>query len=159
MCLPADVDLNQVVADWTARLYREHAAVTSLDVKRGSVLYRVFLLQSTLQVDLSFWRPNEFRALGEKFALTFGNAQDPIAESVPEVREVIGMAWLYALHARSSIARARLLQAEYMLSGMRDHVFALARLRHGVGFGQGRGLDDLPEPMRLCAADSFGALH
>ena len=63
------------------------------------------------------------------------------------------MAWLYALHVRSSIARGRCLQAEHMLSGMRDSVLAIACKRHGVAADQGRGLDDLPEELRARAAD------
>jgi hypothetical protein len=54
------------------------------------------------------------------------------------------MGWLYALHARSSIARSRVWQAEYMISGVRDHVLALACLRHGVSAVQARGIDSLP---------------
>jgi hypothetical protein len=54
------------------------------------------------------------------------------------------MGWLYALHARSSIARGKVWQAEYMISGVRDHVLALACLRHGVPASQGRGMDQLP---------------
>jgi len=45
---------------------------------------------------------------------------------------------------RGSIARGRLWQAEYMMSGMRDHVIALACIRHDVPAHQGRGIDDLP---------------
>jgi hypothetical protein len=54
------------------------------------------------------------------------------------------MGWLYALHARSSIARDRVWQAEYMISSVRDQVLALACLRHGVPAVQGRGMDSLP---------------
>jgi hypothetical protein len=61
------------------------------------------------------------------------------------------MAWLYALHVRSSIARSRLLQAEHMLSGMRDNVLALICKRYSVSSVQGRGLDDLPEEQRAQA--------
>jgi hypothetical protein len=67
------------------------------------------------------------------------------------VADIIGMGWLYALHARSSIERGRVWQAEYMISGVRDHVLALACVRHGVAASQGRGVDLLPtevtEPM------------
>jgi hypothetical protein len=48
------------------------------------------------------------------------------------------MAWLYALHVRSSIARTRPLQAEHMLSGMRDNVLALTCKRHDLVSVQGR---------------------
>src|SRR5579864_6895848 len=114
--LAPGADLNQVVVDWTTRLYRDHAAVANYDVRRGDILYRVFLLDNTLQVDHSFWPTNELRAVGPKFSLIFGAVGGPISVPVPDSKDLIGMAWLYALHVRSSIARSRLLQAEYMLS-------------------------------------------
>jgi hypothetical protein len=153
LCLAPDADLNQVLIDWTARLYRDHAVVANYDVKRGDILYRVFLLDSTLQVDLSFWPTNEFRAVGPKFRLIFGAAGEPISVPVPGSKDLIGMAWLYALHLRSSIARSRLLQAEYMLSGMRDNVLALMCQRQGIAAVQGRGLDDLAEEQKARAAE------
>jgi hypothetical protein len=155
LCLSPDADLSQVLHDWTTRLYDDYAAAATYDVRRGAILYRVFLLDNTLQVDLSFWRPHEFRAIGEQFKLIFGTANDPLPSPAPESGDLIGMAWLYALHARSSIARRCFLQAEYMLSGMRDNVLALACKRHGVAAVQGRGLDDLPQEVRGRAADSL----
>jgi hypothetical protein len=153
LSLAADADLNQVLADWTTRLCRDHAAVANYDVRRGDILYRVFLLDNTLQVDLSFWPHARLRAIGPKFSLIFGAAGEPISAPVPDSKDLIGMAWLYALHVRSSIARSRLLQAEHMLSGMRDNVLALACRRHGVAAVQGRGLDDLPEEQKMRAAE------
>jgi hypothetical protein len=113
----------------------------------------VFLLDNTLQVDLSFWPTRELRALGPKFSLIFGAAAEPISAPVPDSKDLIGMAWLYALHVRSSIARSRLLQAEYMLSGMRDNVLALMCKRQGVAAVQGRGVDDLTEEQKARAAE------
>jgi hypothetical protein len=153
LSLAPDADLNQVLVDWTARLYRDHGAVANHDVRRGDILYRVFLLDNTLQVDLSFWPTNELRAVGSKFSLIFGAAGEPISVTVPDSRDLIGMAWLYALHVRSSIGRSRLLQAEFMLSGMRDNVLALTCLRQGVAAVQGRGLDDLTEEQKGRAAE------
>jgi hypothetical protein len=54
------------------------------------------------------------------------------------------MAWLYALHARSSISRQKPWQAEYMISGVRDNALALACIRHGLPAVHGRGMDLLP---------------
>jgi hypothetical protein len=153
LSLAPGTDLDQVLLDWTTGLYRDHAAVANYDVKRGDILYRVFLLDNTLQIDLSFWPSTQLRAFGPKFSLIFGAAQEPAPALVPDSNDLIGMAWLYALHVRSSIARYRPLQAEHMLSGMRDNVLALTCMRHGVDSAQGRGLDDLPEQQRVRAAE------
>ncbi|MGH7869180.1 MAG: nucleotidyltransferase domain-containing protein, partial [Candidatus Dormibacteraceae bacterium] len=123
---------------------QEHAAVHHVDVTRGVILYRVFLLANTLQVDLAFWPASEFGAIAPTFRLLFGTANERPMAPAPVAVELIGMGWLYALHARSSIARGRVWQAEYMISGVRDHVLALACLRYGVPALQGRGMDNLP---------------
>lgn len=140
----AHADQAALIADWTTRMYGAHGAVHHTDIVRGRTVFRVFLLQNTLQVDIAFWPAQEFGAIGPTFKLLFGNArQYPAAVASPR-EPLIGMGWLYALHARSSIARGRLWQAEHMISGMRDQAFTLACLRHGVPAAQGRGLDALP---------------
>jgi hypothetical protein len=156
----SDIDLalcvkssyEQVVAEWTDRLCQRHGAVAHVDVMRGATLFRVFLLENTLQVDIAFWRAQEFGAIGPNFQLIFGEPNPPQPSPQPNAHPLIGMAWLYALHVRSSLVRGRLLQAEYMLSGMRNHVFELACLRCGVIAYQGRGLDELPPVVRNVAA-------
>jgi hypothetical protein len=150
----SDVDLafgvasgaNRValIAEWTERMYREHEAVHHTDVMAGAALFRVFLLRNTLQVDLAFWPESEFGAIAPTFRLVSGTARERPAFPGPSAEPLIGMAWLHALHARSCIARGKLWQAEYMISGLRDHVLALACLRHGVPAVQGRGMDSLP---------------
>ena len=137
-------DQSAVLADWTDRMYREHAAVHHTDVWSRGTIYRVFLLQSTLQVDIAFAPAEEFGALGPTFQLLFGEAVEQPQRGAPSPVDVVGMAWLYALHARSSIARGKAWQAEYMISGVRDHVLTLMCLRHGVPHSQGRGLHLLP---------------
>ncbi len=105
---------------------------------------RVFLLSSTLQIDISFWPPAGFRAVGPSFRMLFGTAAKPLTAAAPTAAELIGMGWLHALHARSSVERGRVWQAEYMISGVRDQVLALACLRHGEPLVQGRGIDSVP---------------
>ena len=155
LCLAADADRTPAIADWTERMYSEHAAVHHLDVTRGETLYRGFLLSSTLQVDISFWGQAEFGAIGPGFRLLFGTAANPRTAAAPTAVELVGMGWLYALHARASIARARVWQAEYMISAMRDQVLALACLRHGVPAVQGRGMDDLPPEATVAIAPAL----
>ncbi len=152
LCLNPAASRGQVVTTWTQRLYQRHGAVAHIDVMRGATLFRVFLLENTLQVDIAFWPAEEFGAIGPNFQLIFGEAKTLPHLQKPDAHGLIGMAWLYALHVRSSLARGRLLQAEYMLSGMRNHVFELVCLRCGVIAQQGRGLDDLPVAERGSAA-------
>ena len=156
LCLKPAAGHEQVVAKWTDRLYHHHGAVAHVDVMRGTTLFRVFLLKNTLQVDVAFWSAQDFGATGPNFRLIFmregDEANPPRPAPQPNPRTLIGMAWLYALHVRSSLARGRILQAEYMLSGMRNHVGDLTCLRCSVIAQQGRGLDDLPVSERDAAA-------
>lgn len=142
--LAPDLEPADVAESWTSRMYQDHAAVDHVDLWSGATLFRVFLLASSLQVDLSFWPSSDFRSNGMAFQLIFGSANEPAALPVPAKSRLIGMGWLYALHARSSIARGRFVQAVYMINGIRDQAIALACLRHGLRPDQGRGADDLP---------------
>ena len=136
--------LPSVLSDWTAFMYEEHRAVHHVDVKSAAWIYRVFLLASTMQVDLAFVPDTEFRALAPTFRLIFGKANEPRHIPSAPPSDIIGLGWLYALHARSCIARRKLWQAEYMISGVRDHALALACIRHGLPGAHGRGIDQLP---------------
>ncbi|MFI6096802.1 nucleotidyltransferase domain-containing protein [Lentzea sp. NPDC051213] len=142
--LSVDREIDGVVSDWTALLYA-CGAVSHLDVRRGAVLFRVFLMRSTLQVDIAFWPSTEFGATGPTFRLLFGETNELPQNSKPDRAELVGLAWLHGLHARSSIARGRVWQALYMINNMRDHVMSLHCLNEGVNAVQGRGLDDLPD--------------
>lgn len=139
--------VGHVLADWTARMYERRGALHHMDVVVGSTVYRVFLLPSTLQVDLAFGPASEFGARAPTFRLLFGKASEMPRAAPPAAEQLAGMAWLYALHARSCIARGRAWQAEYMISGVRDQTLALACLRHGLPTAQGRGVDRLPAPL------------
>lgn len=148
-------DLPGVLADWTAHMYDQHHALHHLDVIAGAWTYRVFLLADTLQVDLAFVVETEFRALAPSFRLVFGKANEPRHASPPQAAAIMGMAWLYALHARSCIARRKLWQAEYMISGVRDNALALACVRDGLPAAQGRGMDLLPTGVAARFEDSL----
>lgn len=144
-------ELPNVLSDWTAHMYDHHQAVHHLDVRFGAWTCRVFLLSSTLQIDLAFVPANQFRPLAPTFRLVFGAANEPIEIPSPQPGDIIGMGWLYALHARSCIARGRFWQAEYMISSIRDHALALACVRHDLPAAHGRGFDMLPAEL----SDSF----
>lgn len=70
---PADV-----AAEWTTRIYENEGAVDHLDVWSDTTLFRVFLLDSSLQVDLSFYSSDRFAASGASFRLAFGDANGPV---------------------------------------------------------------------------------
>jgi predicted nucleotidyltransferase len=158
--LAVGADKAEVLADWTERLYAE-GAVDHTDVRMRGTIYRVFLLANTLQVDIAFAPAQEFGALGPGFRVLFGEAVDQQGFSEPTAADLIGIGWLYALHARSSIVRGRLWQAQYMLNGLRDHVLMLACLRHNVPTSQGRGYHLLPPattyPMEATVARAIDA--
>jgi len=135
--------LPEALREWTARMYDQHGARHDVDMVVGPTTYRVFLLASGLQVDLAFTPAADFGARGPAFRLLFGRAIDR-PSAPPAAEELIGMAWLHALHARTSIVRGKLWQAEYMVSAARDYVLALASLRHGLPTPYGRGVDQLP---------------
>lgn len=137
-------ELTPALSEWTSYMYTEHSAIHHLDVPSGAWLYRVFLLPGTLQVDLAFVPSSEFRPLAPTFKLVFGSAHEARHFPPPSVGDLIGLGWLYALHARSCIARGRLWQAEYMVTGVRNQALALACIRHGLPAVHGRGLDELP---------------
>ena len=155
LSVAAAATMDDVVADWTRRLYEAHGAVAHHDIWYGATRFRVFLLADTLQVDLAFWRDGEFGAIGPTFRLIFGTPapNPPPAALNPSDLTGIGMAWLYALHVRSSLARARLPQAETMLSEMREQVLALACARLGVSAHQARGIDELPREIMQPVAE------
>jgi len=139
--------LSDVVSDWTSRMYESQHALDHLDVTAGKWLYRVFLLPDTLQVDLAFAPADEFRALAPSFKLVFGETNAAHHAAPRPARDLIGWGWLYALHARSSLARKKHWQAEYMISGLRDTALALACVRHELPTAHARGVDALPEPV------------
>jgi len=139
-----DAVTDDVISRWTRRLYDRHGAAHHLDVTAGGVLYRVFFLDSSLQVDISFWPEDQFRATEPAVKVLFGTVEHAPRSSGPDVSQVIGWAWLYALHSRSAIARERSWQATMMLDHLRDQLLVLACLRHDLNPHHGREADRLP---------------
>lgn len=147
-------ELPAALSDWTDHMYQRRQAVHHLDVRSGAWIYRVFLLPGTLQVDLAFVPAAEFRALAPSFRLVCGHANEA-RHAQPAPADLIGLGWLYALHARTSIARGKLWQALYMIGGVRDHALALASLRHGLPTAHARGVDQLPPELTAPWEDSL----
>ncbi|MEV3937840.1 nucleotidyltransferase domain-containing protein [Glycomyces sp. NPDC049804] len=137
-------DPGAIAEQWTSDFYARHGAVHHLDVFAGNVLYRVFLLESSLQVDVSFWPHDQFRGTEPGFKVVFGTPNPSTEPNAPDPVGMIGMGWLYALHARSAIARERHWQATLMLDHLRDEILALACARLGLNPHHGREADRLP---------------
>ncbi|MCI0158960.1 nucleotidyltransferase domain-containing protein [Leifsonia shinshuensis] len=141
--LAAGADEAAVVRDWTAVLGGISPVADTFDLFSGGVRYRVTLLESSLQVDLSFWPFDRFRSTGEPFRLLFGTPQEPAEPRRPDLGRTVGTGWLLALHARSAIARGRLWQATMMLDQLRDEIVTMMCVRSGLPSWHGRGVDGL----------------
>ena len=157
--IAAPSSVAAVIADWTITLVEEFGAVHLVDLQRGSTIYRVLLFPDALQCDLSMTPAGEFRPLGPRFRLVFGQTAGgepsaPAAASTlfiptPAVAEdLLGWGMIYALHARACIERQRLWQAEHFIGAVRDHGLSLACLCRGLTAVQARGYDHLPAATR-----------
>lgn len=136
--------VGEVLSGFSDFMYAQ-GALHHHDIRAGKWIYRVFFLPGGLQVDLAFVDQSEFRPLGPAFQLVFGDAKSLQLFPGPNPKDIIGMAWLHALHARSCILRGKLWQAEHMVSAVRDYTFALACIRLGLPSEHGRGVDSLPD--------------
>lgn len=146
-----------VIDRWTQHITETYEVVHTLDVFRGETLYRVHLTRDSLQIDISYWSFDEFLAVGDRFKLLFGDMPPAIPAATPNVCQIIGNAWLYALHVRSGIARDELWHAQSILDDLRDFVLALACVRHEVHAHQLRGVDSLPADLLGRFADARSA--
>lgn len=151
------VQVSDVLDDWTGTLVDELEAVPLAELERGPIIYRVFLLPDLLQLDLSMMPAAQFRPAGPRFRLLFGEQAPGGFESptptlvgdlfiaTPAVaRDIFGWGVIYALYSRTCIERGRVWQAEHYVAAVRDHALSLACLRQGLPAVQARGYDDLP---------------
>src|SRR6266699_1967816 len=136
-----------VLDDWTAVFAREWGLLDHFDLRSGTSVYRVFLLPSGLEIDVATTPAEDFGARGPNFRALFGPTQQVPATPQPSASSLIGLSWLYVLHAHASIERHKLWQAEYWISGIREHVLELACLRLGENARERRGVDRLPPAM------------
>src|SRR5919202_584803 len=151
----AEIALEEVLGDWSEFMYQELGALHHFDLQSGPATYRAFLLPECLEVDLAFTPAAEFGALGPHFRLVFGEAIERPAVAVPDRDHLIGLAWHHVLHARICIERNKLWQAEYWISGVRDHALALACLRFDQPARYAKGVDDLPSEVSAQFGDSL----
>ena len=139
-----NTDIIEVCDSWTTFMKEKYTVSSTLDIYALGAIYRVFLLDSTLQIDLSFWPYDKFTIIGSSYIILFGEAI--FIDTPPtDINRIIGMGWLYLLHARSSIARCRYWQAQQMLEELRNQIFMLKCNRLGVSYNKGKGIDYLPK--------------
>ena len=144
----AGTPLDVVIESWTRRMYQEHDAIAHFDVPADAWIYRVFLLANTLQVDLAFTPAAHFGSVAPTFRLVFGESADQPPRARPTALNLLGLGWVYGLHARSCIERGKAWQAEWMVSEVRDQVLALACKRLGLPTSEARGYDRLPDDIK-----------
>jgi hypothetical protein len=126
----------------TQALDQEFSLVTHFDLRSGQS--RVFLLPSGLEIDVSLRPAEEFGAFGPEFRALFGITHQLRAMPQPDAAYLIGLGWLYVLHARASIERNSPWKAEFWIRGIRDQIIALACLRLGENAIYGSCVDRLP---------------
>jgi hypothetical protein len=136
--------LEATMRRWTELLYRDLAAVHHWDLPAGPVVYRVFLMAGGLEVDIAFAPAAEFGPIGPSWRTVFGHPAPEREIPAPSRRDLTGLAWHHALHARVSIRRRRWWQAEQWIGALRGQILALACLRLGHPTGYAKGAHLLP---------------
>ena len=89
-------------------------------------LYRVFLLESGLQVDIAFTLESDFGARSPSFQTIFGEPVDVPPPELPAFADVAGLGWLGLLHASKAIERGRPWEATYWIGSVRDQTLTAA---------------------------------
>ncbi len=136
-------------------LVREFSAVPLFDLPHRESIFRVFLLQGCLQVDLSVTPASSFGPNGPKFKMLFGDYKENPAIPAPPAGQLLGYAAHHAARARFCIERGRFWQAEYWLSAARDYTLSLACLQRNLSPHYGRGFDQLPAEIQLQAQQAL----
>ena len=138
-------DVEAALSGFSARVYAELGALHHFDLASGSARYRAFLLPGLLEVDLGFAPADEWGPLGDGgFRVVFGEPAPRVPASA-DPDHLVGLAWHHAVHARTALAREKLFEALHWANALRDHVLALACLRHGLPSAYGKGGHLLPE--------------
>jgi hypothetical protein len=136
-------ELSAALARWTEILERDFGALHHWDLPWGSSIYRVFLLPDWLEVDIAFTPADDFGPRGPNWRTVFGNPVE-VEQNTPVARDdLVGLTWHHLLHARICIERGKPWQAEWLISGARDHMLALACLRLGYPTRHAKGVDEL----------------
>jgi predicted nucleotidyltransferase len=148
-------ELPAALARWTEILERDFGALHHWDLPWGSSIYRVFLLPDWLEVDIAFTPADDFGPRGPNWRTVFGNPVE-VEQNTPVARDdLVGLTWHHLLHARICIERGKPWQAEWLISGARDHMLALACLRLGYPTRYAKGADELSPDVTAALEDAL----
>lgn len=139
------VELSEVLDDWTRDLVSAFDAVHLFDLVADPAIYRVFLFEDYLQLDVSVAPASKFRPAGPRFKLLFGDVKEAEYRASPSRSDTLGWAVLWARHGRICIEREHWWQAEYCITQLRYHGMGLACLRYDLPADYGRGFDRLSD--------------
>ncbi len=115
-----------------------------LDIPYEDAVYRVFLHEHGMQLDVSARPQTSFAATTARFALVFGETGAPAPKRVPDMRALVAEAVLYVRLAGVAHARRRPWQAAHFVDTARARLTTALCLRYGTDPFDGRGFDDLP---------------
>jgi hypothetical protein len=147
--------LMQVLSDWTAHMYDRNSAVHHVDTRFGDWFYRTFLLPNTLQVDLAFVPSDHFQALGPRFKVVFGAANEPANFERPTSVQTNAACLAAIACATACIAKRASWQADYFLGIARDNALVSACLDYDLPYHHGRGFDLLPAGIKATFESAF----
>ncbi|MEO6913660.1 MAG: nucleotidyltransferase domain-containing protein [Candidatus Baltobacteraceae bacterium] len=146
--MAAGIDQEAVLEDWTRSLQQQLEVLHHFDMRAGPAIYRVFLFQNCLELDLGLWPEAQFGPRGAAFRLMFGQSVENVTVSAFACDNLIGLCWHHALHAHVAIERSKPWEAEYYISALRDHSLEIACLRLGLPAVYARGTDKLPSRVK-----------
>ncbi len=147
--------LEPVLEDWTKAIDQKFGVLDQFDSRAGSWMYRVFLLESGLRVDVGVTPAGTFGARGPNFRALYGTTHQLEPLPGPEPSSLIGRCWLYLLYTRSCIERQRPWQAVACISDIRAALIALACIRLGENPASGRDVDHLPTAVTYPLRDTL----
>jgi predicted nucleotidyltransferase len=148
-------DLTPALERWTGVLERDFGALNHWDLPWATSVYRVFLLPHWLEVDISFTPAADFGPRGPNWQTVFGETATVEHNAPVPQDDLVGLGWHHLLHARMCIARGKPWQAEWLISGARDHVLALGCLRLGLTTRFAKGVDALPRELTEPAEEAL----
>ena len=149
------VSVETVLNDWTSTLEEKLGAVELFDLAVGPTIYRVFMFEDCLQLDVSFTPASEFRPTSPRFRPVFGEHREEVLAEPQSARSFLGWALMWSRHARVCVERGRLRQAEHAIFRMRECALDFAAGRRGLPAGYGRGLELLPADVYARFASSL----